>query len=119
MAKKAPAQNTEKPPAPGKPFVKGDERINKGGRPKGQMTLVKELLKLGPKALENLKRALDENERWATELVVGAFTIKELIAAALSERDDDGEGFDWDAVGEAKFQKVISILREPKPEDEA
>ncbi len=110
MAKKA-AQNSAKQTMPtGRPFQPGVSG-NPGGRPKGQMTLVKQLLALGPKALENLKAALERDERWATEHVIAAISIKELIAAALLEKDVTADDFDWSKVEDSEVAKVISIAR--------
>lgn len=88
---------------------------NPGGRPKGHARLIRELLDLGPDALKNLKEALAAKERWATELVVNAFTIKELIAAVLMEKSEDGDDFNWDALPDSDIAKVISIVRKAKP----
>jgi len=94
----------------GRPFQPGVSG-NPSGRPKGQLTLVKELLALGPKAILNLKSALERDERWATEQVISAFAIKELIAAALLEKDELPGDFDWSQVDDAEVAKVISIAR--------
>lgn len=92
---------------------------NPGGRPKGQMTLVKELLLLGPLALKNLNAALVEGEKWATEMVISAISVKELIAAAMLEKDVDETEFDWTKVGDDEVAKVISIARKAQAKSAA
>lgn len=82
MAEKRAAQNTDKP-VRGRPFVAGDERINKGGRPKNEVSLTaiaRRYLAMTPRAIGEEVATL--KSRYA-KLGKGGSTMGELIVGSF------------------------------------